>query len=153
MDGVPIGTMPLKPPRSRLGALGWSAVAAGVLLAFPLLAVVANVLQGGGGSFAHLAATVLPRYIGNTVLLLAGVSWGVISIGVLSAWLVTAYQFPGRRLLEWGLMLPLAMPAALCVQWSYSSAEGCFAPSHPTPTDTSARTSGWRGSWALAARG
>jgi len=106
-----MGTLPLRATRTRLGALGWSAVAAAVLLAFPLLAVVANVLQGGGGSFVHLATTVLPRYVGNTALLLAGVSWGVISIGVLSAWLVTAYQFPGRRVLEWALMLPLAMPA------------------------------------------
>ncbi|KPK09159.1 MAG: iron ABC transporter permease [Betaproteobacteria bacterium SG8_39] len=94
-----MGTLPLRATRTRLGALGWSAVAAAVLLAFPLLAVVANVLQGGGGSFVHLATTVLPRYVGNTALLLAGVSWGVISIGVLSAWLVTAYQFPGRRVL------------------------------------------------------
>jgi len=111
MQTVPIGTLPLKPARSRLGALGWSTVAAAVLLTFPLFAVLANVLQAGGGSFAHLAATVLPRYVGNTALLLLGVSWGVISIGVLSAWLVTAYQFPGRRVLEWALMLPLAMPA------------------------------------------
>lgn len=111
MQSVSVGTASLKPARLRLGALGWCAVAAAGLLAFPLLAVVANVLQGGGGSFAHLAATVLPRYVGNTALLLLGVSWGVISIGVLSAWLVTAYQFPGRRVLEWALMLPLAMPA------------------------------------------
>jgi iron(III) transport system permease protein len=111
MDSVSLGTMPLRVTRARLGALGWSAVTAAVLLAFPLLAVVGNVLQGGGGSFTHLATTVLPRYVGNTALLLGGVSWGVISIGVLSAWLVTAYQFPGRRVLEWALMLPLAMPA------------------------------------------
>ena len=111
MHSVPIGTMPMRTKRSRLGPLGWSAVAAAVLLAFPLLAVLGNVLQGGGESFAHLAATVLPRYVGNTALLLIGVSWGVISIGVLSAWLVTAYRFPGRRVLEWALMLPLAMPA------------------------------------------
>jgi len=101
----------MRPRGPRLGGLGWSALVAAVLLAFPLLFVLANVLQGGGGSFAHLAATVLPRYVGNTALLLLGVSWGVISIGVLSAWLVTAYQFPGRRVLEWALMLPLAMPA------------------------------------------
>jgi iron(III) transport system permease protein len=111
MQSVSVGTVPLKPARLRLGVLGWSAVAAAVLLTFPLFAVLANVLQAGGGSFAHLAATVLPRYVGNTALLLLGVSWGVISIGVLSAWLVTAYQFPGRRVLEWALMLPLAMPA------------------------------------------
>ena len=45
------------------------------------------------------------------MLLLVAVAWGVISMGVLSAWLVTAYRFPGRDVLEWTLMLPLAMPA------------------------------------------
>jgi len=111
MDSVSIRTMSPRSAGPGLGALGWSAVVAAALLAFPLLAVLGKVLQGGGGSFGHLAATVLPRYVGNTALLLAGVSWGVISIGVLSAWLVTAYRFPGRRVLEWALMLPLAMPA------------------------------------------
>src|SRR5690606_38187872 len=37
--------------------------------------------------------------------------YGVVSIGVLSAWLVTAYRFPGRQFLQWALILPLAMPA------------------------------------------
>ena len=106
-----LGALRLTRPKRRLGLLGWTTVVVAVLLAFPLLAVLANLFQGGGGSFLHLARTVLPRYIGNTALLLVAVSWGVISIGVLSAWLVTAYRFPGRRVLEWALMLPLAMPA------------------------------------------
>ncbi len=105
------GALRLTRPNLRLGLLGWATVIAAVLLAFPLLAVLANVFQGGGGSLVHLARTVLPRYVGNTALLLVAVSWGVISIGVVSAWLVTAYRFPGRRVLEWALMLPLAMPA------------------------------------------
>jgi iron(III) transport system permease protein len=111
METASIGPRIVKRPGRPLGLLGWTSIGVSALLAFPLLAVLANVLQGGGGSFAHLASTVLPRYVGNTALLLLGVSWGVISIGVLSAWLVTAYRFPGRRVLEWALMLPLAMPA------------------------------------------
>ena len=39
------------------------------------------------------------------------VACGVVSIGVVSAWLVASYRFPGSRLLEWALVLPLAMPA------------------------------------------
>jgi iron(III) transport system permease protein len=53
----------------------------------------------------------LPRYVWNTGFLLALVTCGVVSIGVVSAWLVTAYRFPGRDVLEWALLLPLAMPA------------------------------------------
>jgi iron(III) transport system permease protein len=95
----------------RLGPLGAASVAIATLLALPVVVVLASVLSGGTGTWAHLASTVLPRYVWNTALLLLAVSWGVISMGVLCAWLVTAYRFPGRDLLEWALMLPLAMPA------------------------------------------
>ena len=94
-----------------LGVLGAAALAVGVLLALPVLFVVSSVFRGAGETWQHLAATGLATYTWNTVLLLVAVAWGVISMGVLSAWLVTAYRFPGRDLLEWTLMLPLAMPA------------------------------------------
>lgn len=77
----------------------------------PIAAVVSNVFGSGGAAWAHLVDTVLPGYILNTAALLAGVAYGVVSIGVLSAWLVTAYRFPGHRVLEWALILPLAVPA------------------------------------------
>src|SRR5262245_46097488 len=94
-----------------LGAHGWIALAITGLVLAPLVAVIATALGAGDATWAHLAQTVLPAYVGNTLLLLAGVTCGVVSIGVLAAWLVTAYRFPGRRVLEWALVLPLAMPA------------------------------------------
>lgn len=94
-----------------LGLLGVTTLAIGALLALPVLFVVLSVFSGGSETWAHLAATALPRYVWNTALLLLGVAWGVISMGVLCAWLVTAYRFPGRDALQWALMLPLAMPA------------------------------------------
>ncbi|HET9045246.1 MAG TPA: iron ABC transporter permease [Burkholderiales bacterium] len=98
--------------RSRpLGALGWTALAVAAFIVAPLVAVVGNVFAPGASTWSHLASTVLPGYVANTALLLLGVAWGVVSIGVLSAWLVTAYRFPGQRVLEWALILPLAMPA------------------------------------------
>jgi iron(III) transport system permease protein len=95
----------------NLGLLGGSALAIAALLALPIVAVVLSFVGGSSDTWAHLAATGLPRYIGNTALLLALVTCGVVSIGVVSAWLVTAYRFPGRDVLEWALLLPLAMPA------------------------------------------
>ena len=74
-----------------------------------MLFVLSSVLREA--AWARLTATGLPVYVWNTLLLLVAVAWGVISMGVLSAWLVTAYRFPGRDVLEWTLMLPLAMPA------------------------------------------
>jgi iron(III) transport system permease protein len=94
-----------------LGLLGGTALAIGALLALPVLFVVSSVLSSRNETWAHLASTVLPGYVWNTSLLLLAVAWGVISMGVLSAWLVTVYRFPGRDTLEWTLMLPLAMPA------------------------------------------
>lgn len=95
----------------RIGPLGGTALFIAALLALPVLSVVASIFQGAGETWSHLAATALPRYVWNTALLLLAVAWGVISMGVLSAWLVTAYRFPGRDVLQWALMLPLAMPA------------------------------------------
>ena len=89
----------------------WLSVGIALFLALPILAVLASLLQPAGETWGHLAATVLSRYVANTAALLALVAAGVISIGVISAWLVAAYRFPGVRLLEWALMLPLAMPA------------------------------------------
>jgi len=95
----------------RSAWLGCLSLAIASLLALPILAVVASVLQPAGDAWRHLAATVLPVYVANTVLLLALVACGVMLIGVLAAWLVASYRFPGSRLLEWALVLPLAMPA------------------------------------------
>jgi len=95
----------------RVGLLGSISVGAAALILLPILAVVASVFGAAGDTWAHLVRTSLGQYVGNTALLIAGVALGVTSIGVLSAWLVTAYRFPGQRLLEWALVLPLAMPA------------------------------------------
>lgn len=84
---------------------------AAALILLPILAVLASVLGPAGDTWSHLARTVLGGYIVNTALLALGVAAGVISMGVLAAWLVTAYRFPGHRVLEWALVLPLAMPA------------------------------------------
>ncbi|HZN85464.1 MAG TPA: iron ABC transporter permease [Burkholderiales bacterium] len=94
----------------RRGGSGLS-LAIAALLALPILWVASSVLQPAGDAWRHIAATLLPLYAANTALLLALVACGVISIGVLSAWLVASTRFPGVRLLEWALFLPLAMPA------------------------------------------
>lgn len=96
---------------ARIGWLGWMSVAAAVLVLAPIAAVVANVFVPSETTWSHLASTVLPEYVWNTFLLILLVAAGVIFFGVSSAWLVTAYRFPAQRILEWALVLPLAMPA------------------------------------------
>ena len=93
------------------GLLGWMAIIAALLVCAPIAVVVASVFLHDQGTWAHLASTVLPGYVGNTVVLVLGVGLGVSVLGVGTAWLVTACGFPGRRALEWMLVLPLAAPA------------------------------------------
>ncbi|MDD3446860.1 MAG: ABC transporter permease subunit, partial [Zavarzinia sp.] len=92
---------------------GWSLLAVGlaVLFALPVLMVAVSALAPAGETWRHLSETVLPRYVVNTLVLMIGVGIGTAAIGVGTAWLVTMCEFPGRRLFEWALFLPMAVPA------------------------------------------
>ncbi|KRW61467.1 ABC transporter permease [Pseudomonas sp. TTU2014-080ASC] len=61
--------------------------------------------------WTHLWETQMPRLLGNTITLLVGVGIGVTLLGVSLAWLTSLCEFPGRRWLDWALMLPFAIPA------------------------------------------
>ncbi|MBA4110516.1 MAG: iron ABC transporter permease [Leptothrix sp. (in: Bacteria)] len=83
-----------------------------VVMVIPLLSVATNVFNAGTtGTWTHLMDTVMPDYIIATVVLCLGVGIGTALVGVGAAWLVTHCEFPGRRVFEWALVLPLAMPA------------------------------------------
>ena len=93
-----------------------------LLLALPVLTVLASWWQWNAVSsqiLLEMSQSVLPDYAGTSLLLCAGVSLGVISMGVVSAALVTLFDFPCRRTLEWTLLLPLAMPAYV-VAYAYT---------------------------------
>jgi iron(III) transport system permease protein len=91
-----------------LVALGWS-IALGVML--PMVALAAIASRGSGALWPHLISYVLPQAAVETALLLAGTGILVILLGTGTAWLVAAYRFPGRQVLAWALLLPLATPA------------------------------------------
>lgn len=82
-----------------------------LLTAIPLLVILSYFLLPQPEVWKHLSEHVLPRVIVNTVILLAGVTVGVLLLGVSLAWLTAACEFPGRRFFSWALMLPLAIPA------------------------------------------
>ncbi|MDA1324166.1 MAG: iron ABC transporter permease [Proteobacteria bacterium] len=82
-----------------------------VCVSIPVVVVTSSVFVPTGEVWDHLAATVLPRYMLNSGLLLFGVGIGTFVVGVGTAWMVTMYQFPGRALFEWALILPFAVPA------------------------------------------
>ena len=83
-----------------------------LLAGLPVASVGLNLLIGGTSStWTHLSQTVLPEYIANSLWLCLGVGCGVGLLGVLTAWLTAMHEFPGRRIFEWAMVLPLAMPA------------------------------------------
>jgi iron(III) transport system permease protein len=118
-----------RPMRTRPGgirqsprALAACAAALAVLGALPVLAVIGRGLAfDAGDTLAHLAHTVLPRYVGNTLALVAMVGVGVGVGGTLAGWLVARRRFPGSRFFAWALLLPLAMPAYV-MAYAYTDA-------------------------------
>ena len=88
---------------------------------FPLAGVLASFadLRASLDTLLHLAGTVIPRAAGETAALVLLVAAGTIVLGSTSAWLIAAYEFPGRRIFEWALLVPLAMPAYI-VAYAYT---------------------------------
>jgi iron(III) transport system permease protein len=89
-------------------------IAAGIialLVATPIIVVVSSLATPSVDIWAHLWHTYLLELICNTLALIAGVGLGVLVLGIGLAWLVTLYRFPGQRIFEWLLILPMAMPA------------------------------------------
>jgi len=81
-----------------------------VVVLAPVLTLVTHAMQGSTEHWQHLLDYVLPHAMRTTLLLLLGVGVVVSLLGVGSAWLMTAYDFPTRRILGWALLLPLAVP-------------------------------------------
>ena len=82
------------------------------LIGLPVASVLTNIFSGGTAAvWQHLASTVLADYVFSTLWLCLGVGAGVIVVGVATAWLTAMHDFPGRRVFEWALVLPLAVPA------------------------------------------
>lgn len=92
---------------------GWmtGSWAIALLLGLPVIALLFSAFSAEGELFRHLADTVLLDYLGNTLGLVVGVVLLSLLFGVPTAWLVAMCQVPGRRALQWALMLPMAMPS------------------------------------------
>lgn len=97
--------------RRGLPALPIAAMLVAVLVALPVLTVALHLFLPDEGAWRHIARVLLPEYVGNTLLLVSGTAFGVLALGLSTAWLVAVCRFPGRRILEWALVLPLAFPA------------------------------------------
>ncbi|WP_128516628.1 ABC transporter permease [Tabrizicola thermarum] len=99
--------------RVRLVPDAWTlgAVAIAVVVLAPILSIFWLALTPTENIWPHLLATVLPRYLGTTLTLMAGVAVLTAAMGTGAAWLVSQYRFPGRDWLAHALLFPLAIPA------------------------------------------
>jgi iron(III) transport system permease protein len=91
-----------------LGALV-ALIVAGPLVALPLS------FFHGSAALDQISASLLPEALRNSVILAAGVGAGTLLLGGSMAALVSFYDFPGRRWIDWALVLPLAVPAYVLV--------------------------------------
>lgn len=92
---------------------GWTllALAIAALVLVPVVVTFSSFARVEGDILAHLIEFALPELVGNTLWLMLGVGLGVSVLGVSLAWLTAMCEFPGRRLFDWALLLPLALPA------------------------------------------
>ena len=111
-DGAELTVTGTFGPLTRRGRSGWAwwILIATALLVLPLADLVLNVFGKSGEAWNHLARTVLPRYISNTLIL--GIGTLLLSgiIGTWSAWIMARYRFPGKGVFGILLVLPLALP-------------------------------------------
>jgi iron(III) transport system permease protein len=115
-----VETSPSRRPRET-GIASWlnvnvrlwqiASLAVALVVAAPILVLAATWLAPAGEVWRHLAQTVLGELVRNTLVLMLGVGVGVFVLGVGLAWVVSVCDFPGRKIFDWALMLPLAIPA------------------------------------------
>lgn len=89
----------------------WLSLFLALVVLMPLLVLSSAWFSIDASVWSHMAGNLLPQVLHNTVVLVIGVSFGVLLLGVSLAWLTSMCEFPGRRFLDWALMLPFAMPA------------------------------------------
>ncbi|MBA1445006.1 MAG: iron ABC transporter permease [Chromatiales bacterium] len=90
-----------------------------LVLALPVFTVFSFIFVPAGEVWSHLAETVLADYLSNSALLVLGVAFGVLLLGIPTAWVIAVYDFPGRRFFAWSLLLPLAIPAYI-IAYTYT---------------------------------
>ena len=89
------------------------------LCAVPILTVFSSVFKPASDVWQHLTETVLSDYVLNSLQLIIGVSFGTLTMGITTAWITSVYKFPGRKIFQWLLLLPMALPAYI-IAYTYT---------------------------------
>jgi len=106
-------------PRGWLSGWRLGVLVVALVVALPVLTVFGSFLQPATEAWQHLVQTSLRDYVVNSVLLMLGVAVGTLLLGVSTAWVSATCEFPGRRVFEWALLLPMAIPAYI-IAYTYT---------------------------------
>lgn len=87
------------------------ALAITLVILVPLMVVALEFSRSPTPIWHHFTSALVPGYVRNTLLLMAGAGAGTFMLGTGTAWLVSMYRFPGRKFLAWALVMPIAIPA------------------------------------------
>lgn len=92
---------------------GWAVgtLSIGLVVALPILWVISLAFAPSGDIWTHLYETILGQLVWTTLLLMTGVAIGTFVIGTATAWIVTMCRFPGQKIFQWALLIPMAVPA------------------------------------------
>ena len=101
------------------GIRAWWVITIAFVMALPIIVILGFVVQPFNENWQHLLDNLLLEYISNSLILMLGVSVGVLSMGIITAWLTASCDFPGRVVLSWLLLLPLAIPAYI-IAYTYT---------------------------------
>jgi len=99
----------------------WQVSVVGIALLFsiPLFTVAISIFSGAGDNWGHLIESVMGDYVTNSLMLMFGVGVGTLIIGVSTAWLTSVCDFPGRKIFQWALLMPMAIPAYI-IAYTYT---------------------------------
>ncbi len=142
----PVGAWPAIEDRNPRSVWLVFPVLMAAMLSVPILVIAVHLFVIPSQVIGHLLSTVLLRYLINTAVLVAGTAALSIFLGLTAAWLVSQFRFPGKRIFEWSLVLPLTIPAYICafayaglldftgpVQLFFRNTLGMPAGSYPQP--------------------
>ena len=90
-----------------------------LLILGPFFSMLIVATDDSGGLWPHLMQTVFPRYVFNTLILMFGVGAVSLVFGLSSAWVISRYNFPGDRYIEWVLLLPATVPSYI-IAYTYT---------------------------------
>jgi iron(III) transport system permease protein len=105
----------------------WAVTVFSLLLAVPVILIFASLFMPQYELWQHLFETVLSDYVYHSLLIAFSVGALTLLLGTSLAWLVARYEFSGRRILQWLILLPMAMPAYI-LAYTYTGMLGVAGP-------------------------